>query len=80
LGRAQTEEKGVNKVKEVHSDLNYSDIMTKTTGTGIFCRHVSSLMSGLAAAANAAAAAIDPAARARRRFEEATSKPNVKRS
>jgi hypothetical protein len=48
------QEKGVIKVMKVHTDLNYSDIMTKATGTGIFCRHVSSLMSGPAAAASAA--------------------------
>jgi hypothetical protein len=75
------QEKGVIKVMKVHTDLNYSDIMKKATGTGIFCRHVGSLMSGPTAAANAAAAANDPAAKkARRRFPEAASKPGAKRS
>jgi hypothetical protein len=75
------QEKGVIQVMKVHTDLNYSDIMTKATGTGIFCRHVGSLMSGPAAAANAAAAADEPAAKkARRRFPEAASKPGAKRS
>jgi hypothetical protein len=85
------QEKGVIKVMKVHTDLNYSDIMTKATGTGTFCRHVSSLMLGpaaavgtaaaSAAAADAAAADDKPAAKkARRRFPEAASKPGAKRS
>ena len=38
---------------------NYSDIMTKATGTGTFRRHVGSLMTGARAAAAAAAAKPD---------------------
>jgi hypothetical protein len=56
------QERGVIKVMKIHTDDNYSDIMTKATGTGTFCRHVGSLMAGLAAAAADAAAAAEPAA------------------
>jgi hypothetical protein len=38
---------------------NYSDIMTKATGTGTFSRHVGSLMTGAGAAARTAAAKPD---------------------
>jgi hypothetical protein len=84
------QERGVIKVLKVHTDSNYSDIMTKATGTGIFAKHVGSLMTGPAAAvataakpvgaAGAAAAADEPAAKkARRRFPEAAPKPGAKR-
>jgi hypothetical protein len=46
----------------VHTDDNYSDIMTKATATGTFCRHVGSLMDGPAAATQDACAAAVPAA------------------
>jgi hypothetical protein len=45
------------KVEKVHTDDNYSDIMTKATGTGTFSRHVSNLMTGAAVEPTAAAAA-----------------------
>jgi hypothetical protein len=52
---------------------NYSDIMTKATGTGIFSRHVGSLMTGAASAAEPAAAmlAIEPAAAVLRQTRQA---------
>jgi hypothetical protein len=56
------QERGVIKVMKVHTDDNYSDIMTKATGTGTFCRHVGSLMAGPAAATADAVAAAVPAA------------------
>jgi hypothetical protein len=58
------QEKGVIKMMKIPTADNYSDIMTKATGTGIFSRHVGSLMTGAAAAAEPAAAvlAVEPAA------------------
>jgi hypothetical protein len=59
------QEKGVIKMMKIPTADNYSDIMTKATGiTGIFSRHVGSLMMGAAAAAEPAA--VKPAAAALR--------------
>jgi hypothetical protein len=63
------QERRVIKMEKIHTDLNYSDIMTKATGTSTFCRHVSALMTGAAdkLAAEPAAAARKPILQARRR-------------
>ena len=53
------QERGVIKMMKIPTADNYSDIMTKATGTGTFSRHVGSLMTGARAAAAAAAAKPD---------------------
>jgi pyruvate/2-oxoglutarate dehydrogenase complex dihydrolipoamide acyltransferase (E2) component len=52
------QERGVIKMTKIPTEYNYSDIMTKATGTGTFCRHVDTLMDGPAATAVADAAAV----------------------
>jgi hypothetical protein len=56
------QENGTIKVMKVHTDDNFSDIMTKGTTTGTFVKHVANLMVGPAAAAATAAAVAEPAA------------------
>jgi hypothetical protein len=56
------QENGTIKVMKVHTDDNFSDIMTKATTTGTFVKHVANLMVGPAAAAATAAAVAEPAA------------------